>query len=81
MHCLKRSCLGGIIIGSDFRVGRRRWGRGSFSMQNKSIGFGLSGETVDVIIGYGLTSKMLDEVGKSCYDGERELSKFVIVGS
>ena len=46
-------------------MGGSRWGRGSSGMQNESIGFGLSGKTVNVLTGYGLASKMRDEVGKS----------------
>ena len=78
MHCLRGICLVGIINGSDFRKGGRRWSRGSYGMQHKSIGFGLSGKTVDVITGYSLASKMRDGVSKSRNDGKRELSKIVI---
>jgi hypothetical protein len=48
-------------------------------MQDKRIGFGLPGKTVNVFTGYGLASKMSDEVGKSQYDRKIELLKFVIV--
>ena len=65
MHCLKWIRLGGIIIGSDIRMGGRRWGRSSSGMQNESVGFGLLGKPVNVLTGYGLASKMRDEVGKS----------------
>jgi hypothetical protein len=49
-------------------------------MQDESVDFGLPGKLVDVLPGYGLASKMSDEVGKTQNNGIIVSSEFVIVG-
>ncbi len=49
-------------------------------MQGECVGFGLPGKLVDVLLGYGVASKMSDEAGKTQNDGVIVLSELVIVG-
>ena len=49
-------------------------------MQDECVSFGLPGKLINVLPGYGLASKMSDEVGKTQNDGVIVSSELVIVG-
>ncbi len=54
--------------------------RGRGGMQDECVGFGLPGKLVNVLLGYGVASKMSNEVGKTQNDGVIVSSRLAIVG-